>query len=179
MKSWGGVLFLGLLLACRPAEQPAPTITAAATPAPTLSVTPLPSMSPAPSATPSTPASPRPVTPTAASTRASTETPVPLRADIVISGPPTGAPIQARVGQVLEIIPPLAGQQWQISFDLDRLALLTPPEAIRNPGPQGWFLRVTAPGVSDIILTTLPPPCPSQTPCPATVARYVYTLRAN
>ncbi len=105
--------------------------------------------------------------------------PTPPHADVVITPAPGGQTINVRVGQVIEFTLPQISDEWQVTYDAGMLRALTPPDRMRNPGSAGWFFRVVSPGESEVRLTSIAPPCPSQTPCPVTVAQFTYTVKAD
>lgn len=102
--------------------------------------------------------------------------PTPHPADIILLPAQKDTPIQAKVGDVIAVRPPLPQLEWQVSYTADLIMPLTPPDGMRNPSAEGWLFQPIALGVSNITLTSISKPCPTQTPCSPNVARFVYII---
>src|SRR5574341_777123 len=102
-----------------------------------------------------------------------------LRPDILITPAQSGQVISVSVGQVIGVTNPGATMEWQVDYASAVLELLTPRENLRAPGPEGWRFRSIAPGQTDLVLTSIPQPCPNNTPCPLMPARFVFTIKVK
>jgi len=93
-------------------------------------------------------------------------------ADVAIGDPDSTKAV--RVGQTVGLRPLRDGVRWQVSYSETALQLLTPPDLLPDPGPDGWVWKAVAPGITEITLTsTLPCPDP---PCAPNVQRFTFTL---
>lgn len=102
-----------------------------------------------------------------------------IHADVILEVAQKDIPIQVRVNDVIQVRLPLKQMEWQVSYTADLLVPVMPPDRMRNPGADGWFFRAIAPGISNIMLTSIPQPCPTQTPCPSTAARWIFIIDAH
>ena len=93
-------------------------------------------------------------------------------ANVVISAPETTTAV--RVGQTVGLKPFRDGVRWQVSFSDAALELLTAPDRLPEPGPDGWVWKALAPGLTEITLTSTVP-CPAP-PCAPNVQRFTITL---
>lgn len=82
------------------------------------------------------------------------------------------------VGQVLEIVPPDAGD-WQVDFDETLLERITPAAKMRAPGAAGWRFRARAPGEGEIVLTSIVSVSGEQRPGPPMPARFVVPVKVK
>ena len=87
-------------------------------------------------------------------------------------------PTTVKVGQVINLRVSTEAQ-WTVDYRPEVLAALTPPEQMSQPGPDGWFFRVIAPGATAIALENIPPPCPGGTPCPPARMSLVFPIQAE
>jgi hypothetical protein len=97
------------------------------------------------------------------------------KADVVVTDMASPHPVSAAVGQTIGIVWPGGANVWQVDFPPDELTLLTPPNKVSAPGPQGWVWRAVKAGDAEIVLTARVP-CPSP-PCEENPARYTVTMR--
>ena len=72
-----------------------------------------------------------------------------------------------------------AEAQWTVNYRAEVLAPLTPPEQMEQPGADGWFFQVIAPGNTEIALESKAPACPGSKPCPPNVRRFVFPIQAE
>lgn len=93
--------------------------------------------------------------------------------DVVVSPVQFGRTITLSVGQTVSLLPPSTSVDWQITYSATLFNVLTAPEKMRAPGPQGWLFRAIAPGESEITLTSIVSPCPQPTPCGLIPMRFV------
>ena len=100
----------------------------------------------------------------------------PLLPDVFITPAHSGHRISVSVGQVIGLANPSAATEWQVTYAAEVLEIVTPSENVSAPGSAGWLFRAIAPGQTDLILTSRPQPCSSQTPCPPIPARFIFTI---
>ncbi len=85
-------------------------------------------------------------------------------ADVVINPRQPNQVVLLKIGQVLQVTPPRTNMEWQINYNPILLELLTPPDMIQAPGPEGWLFRAAASGEGQIVMTSMvscpKPPCP-------------------
>ncbi|MBI5301006.1 MAG: protease inhibitor I42 family protein [Chloroflexi bacterium] len=140
-------------------------------------------------ATPTVPAS---ATPTAAATRVpgsaspASASPTPIavtpiattiRADVVLTESHHQIATTVKVGQIINVVD-FPGYEWNVNYYDQVLLALTLPEKMKKPGASGWFFRVIAAGHTEIVLESIPPPCPGGTPCPPNIVRWVFPIQA-
>lgn len=135
-----------------------------------------PSLSPTPTAPTATAINAQSSTPSQANPASASPTLPP--ADVVVTTEKNGQRIITRVGQVIEFTLPPINAEWTVSYYQEMLVSLTAPDKMGNPGSGGWFFRVVAPGESDVMFTSIAR-CSGATPCPQTVARFTYTIKAE
>jgi len=99
--------------------------------------------------------------------------------DVLITPAQTGQVIPVLIDQIVGIANPGEGTEWQVSYASEVLEILTPPENVHAPGPQGWLFRASAPGRTDVLLTSVPQPCSNNTPCPPVAASFVFTIEVK
>jgi hypothetical protein len=84
------------------------------------------------------------------------------------------------LGQTIAVTRPEDYDEWQVDFDAAALSALTPLEKMRAPGLQGWLFRAIKPGITQIMLTSLLPPCSRALPCPhLNPQRFAITLEVQ
>lgn len=102
----------------------------------------------------------------------------PIMADVVLTESQHQIPTTVKVGQVINVR--LAAEaQWTVNYRPEVLAALTAPEQMSQPGPDGWFLQVIAPGRTEIRLESKAAPCPSGNSCPPNIRRFVFPVQAE
>lgn len=102
----------------------------------------------------------------------------PILADIVLTEAQHQILTTVKVGQVLNVR--LAAEaQWTVNYRSEVLTALTAPEQVSQPGPDGWFFQVIAPGRTEITLQSRASPCPSGKSCPPNVMRFVFPIQAE
>lgn len=119
------------------------------------------------------------VTPIANPTVLSKPTAAPA-ADIVIDPQQNSTAIKVRVGQSVAISRPEDFDEWQVDYNSSVLTALTSLQRMRAPGLEGWLFRATTPGETQVVLTSLLPPCQKDAPCPnLNPERFVITLQVQ
>jgi hypothetical protein len=111
-----------------------------------------------------------------------TETVVPSPTPSTILHPArlTGQQITIALGDVFVVSLPDEKFNWQINFADTIIQALTPPEAMNNPGSEGWLFRAIAPGLTDIRVTASAAACPPGTPCPPPAPiTFVFTIEVK
>ena len=108
------------------------------------------------------------------SARTDTDIPSASKADVVTAA--ATRELSMTVGQTLGILPTAGGPgvTWQVDFDPDRFALLTPRDRLAAPGDHGWVWRAVAPGDAQVTLTSRPP-CP-RLPCESNPMQVTVTV---
>ncbi|MBI2864352.1 MAG: hypothetical protein HYX94_07285 [Chloroflexi bacterium] len=102
------------------------------------------------------------------------------RTDVIIAPEQYGQVIPASIGQTIAVVRPVNIEEWQVQYNNAVLAILTPPERVNSPGPEGWLFKAVAPGRSDIVLTSAVYPCKDTTPCPPPMpARFMVTISVH
>lgn len=101
-----------------------------------------------------------------------------IHADVVITESQHQQVTTVKVGQIINVTshPEF---EWSVSYYDQVLLALTPPEKIKQPGADGWFFRVVAPGATEIVLESIAPPCPAGTLCPPNIMRWVFPIQAE
>ncbi|MBI5029518.1 MAG: hypothetical protein HZB51_03255 [Chloroflexi bacterium] len=156
-----GLMLSLLLAACS---------TATPTPSPT------PSRVPSHTATPSVlPSQILTSTPTLAALPTTAATPI--RADVVLSLAQHQQETTVKVGQILNVQSP-SDLSWNIGYRSEILLALTPADKLKQPGTEGWFFRVIAPGNTTIQLESIAPPCLGPMPCPPNIMRLQFPIKA-
>jgi hypothetical protein len=82
-----------------------------------------------------------------------------------------------QVGQVINIAA-ATESEWVVSYRPEILLALTPEETMSQPGAEGWFFRVLAPGSTELVLESTAVPCPGDAPCAPNVMRFVFPIEA-
>lgn len=98
-----------------------------------------------------------------------------LQADITLTKAQHQQTTSAQVGDVINVRGFTEGN-WTISYNATFLELLTTPEIVSHPGPDGWFFRTLAPGETVILLESVPPPCPTE-PCMPNIQRFEFPVQ--
>jgi hypothetical protein len=128
------------------------------------------------------PATPSPYSPIPSLTPSRTQTLEPTtesvpQANVVLTQDQDQQLTTIQVGQIIN----LANDpefEWTISYRSEILLALTPEEAMSQPGSEGWFFRVIAPGATEIVLESKAAPCPDNTPCMPNVMRFIFPIEA-
>ncbi|MFN8494712.1 MAG: hypothetical protein U0350_44330 [Caldilineaceae bacterium] len=102
----------------------------------------------------------------------------PIMADVVLTEAQHQIPTTVKVGQVINVRL-AAAAQWTVNYRREVLAALTVPAQMSQPGPDGWFFRVIAPGRTEITLQSRASPCPSGKSCSPNVMRFVFPIQAE
>ena len=102
----------------------------------------------------------------------------PIMADVVLTESQHQIPTTVKVGQVINVRL-TAEAQWADNYRSEVLAALTAPDLMSQPGPDGWFFQVIAPGRTEITLQSRAPACPSGNSCPPNVMRFVFPIQAE
>ena len=96
---------------------------------------------------------------------------------VIVTPAQANQQIPAQINQTINILPPVSNMEWQISYEASMLKSLTPPEQMQKPGQEGWLFQPLNAGQSEIMLTSIAPPCKSGQICPSTVMQFVYTIK--
>lgn len=99
-----------------------------------------------------------------------------IHADVILTESQQQQLTTVKVGQIINI-PGESEFEWSVSYYDQVLLALTPPEEMKQPGDAGWFFRAIAPGNTEIVLESIPPPCPDGTPCPPAIIRFVFPIQ--
>lgn len=119
---------------------------------------------------------PHSATLTPAPTLTPTATP-PLQADVWLTEAQNQQPLTVQVGQIINLAYD-PEYEWAISYRAEILLALKPAETMSQPGADGWFFRVIAPGTTEIVLESQAAPCPDNTPCMPNILRFVFPIEA-
>ena len=82
-----------------------------------------------------------------------------------------GQTIVVRMNQQIVVLPMSTEITWQVDYDSSILTALTPADKMSQPGPDGWLFQAAAVGQTDLVMTSVPAPCPPGTPCAPMPAR--------
>lgn len=74
-------------------------------------------------------------------------------AERVVTASQTGQEIEIPKGDTFVLRPPFEGSGWQLDFAAEVLQLLTPPDRVSTPGPEGWRFRALGAGTTDLTMT--------------------------
>ncbi len=121
-----------------------------------------------------------PNTPTPVPIATSTLAPTPqatLQADVVLIPDQAQSVTAVKVGQIINLAA-ATDFEWVVSYRLEILLALTPEEAMSQPGAEGWFFQVIAPGTTELVLESKAVPCPGDAPCAPNVLRFVFPIEA-
>lgn len=101
-------------------------------------------------------------------------------AEVVVGANQFGQTVSVSMSQTLSVPRPAAADEWNVSFATEVLALLTPSDQVRKPGPEGWRFRSVAEGETALVFTTIAPPCAGDVPCPpAPPQQFAVTVRVT
>lgn len=115
-------------------------------------------------------------TPLPTETSPTSATPVPPTPDVItLTEAQHQQTISVSVGKVINLRG-FAEGNWTLSYNATFLELLTAPEIVSQPGPDGWFFQALAPGETVILLESVPPPCPTE-PCMPNIQRFEFPLQ--
>jgi hypothetical protein len=90
--------------------------------------------------------------------------------DEVVIAPTEGQPATSvHVGQTFAVARPESHDEWQVVYNPGALLALTAAEKIRQPGLEGWRFKAIQSGETQILLTSVSPPCAKDTPCAAPI----------
>ena len=89
----------------------------------------------------------------------------------IVSPAQAGQTIVVRVNQQIVVLPMSTELTWQVDYDSSILTALTPADKMSQPGPDGWLFQAAAVGQTDLVMTSVPAPCPPGTPCAPMPAR--------
>ncbi|MFZ1268651.1 MAG: hypothetical protein WAV53_02340 [Anaerolineae bacterium] len=92
-------------------------------------------------------------------------------ARVIVSPAQAGQTIVVRVNQQIVVLPMSTELTWQVDYDSSILTALTPADKMSQPGPDGWLFQAAAVGQTDLVMTSVPAPCPPGTPCAPMPAR--------
>ncbi len=98
-----------------------------------------------------------------------------LQADITLTEVQSQQTTSVQVGNEINVRGFTEGN-WTISYNTTFLELMTAPEIVNQPGPDGWFFRALTPGETVILLESVPPPCPSE-PCMPNIQRFEFLIQ--
>ncbi len=94
--------------------------------------------------------------------------------DLILTEAQHQQAISIQIGKVINVRG-FSGS-WMVSYAPEILELITAPERVNDPGPEGWFFRTIAPGETVILLESVPPPCPSE-PCMPNIQRFEFPIQ--
>ena len=97
-----------------------------------------------------------------------------FQAEITLTEAQHQQTISVQVGKVINVHG-FSGS-WMVSYSPEFLELMTAPEFIHQPGPEGWYFRALAPGETVILLESIPPSCPSE-PCMPNIQRFEFPIQ--
>ena len=108
-----------------------------------------------------------------AAPRDTSSTPSAFRPGSVVTSPsgvsvtlPVEQRVTIKVGQKLIVIPPLAGADWNVTFDANKLEL-APGLNPNHPPAEGWTWTAYKAGATEISFSLQAPPCdPKNQQCP-------------
>ena len=92
-------------------------------------------------------------------------------ARVIVSPAQAGQTIVVRMNQQIVVLPMSTELTWQVDYDSSILTALTPADKMSQPGPDGWLFQAAAVGQTDLVMTSVPAPCPPGTPCAPMPAR--------
>lgn len=101
-----------------------------------------------------------------------------IHADFVLTDSQHQQLTTVKVGQIINVSD-FPEYEWSVSYRPEVLLALTLPSEMKKPGAGGWFFRVIAPGNTEIVLDSIPPPCPGGTPCPPMRIGFVFPIHAE
>jgi hypothetical protein len=101
-----------------------------------------------------------------------------IHADVVLTDSQHQQLTTVKVGQIINVSD-FPEYEWSVSYRPQVLLALTLPEEMKKPGAGGWFFRVVAPGNTEIVLESIPLPCPGGTPCPPMRMGFVFPIHAE
>ena len=100
-------------------------------------------------------------------------------ARVIVSPAQAGQTIVVRVNQQIVVLPMSTELTWQVDYDSSILTALTPADKMNMPGPDGWSFQAAAVGQTDLVMTSVPAPCPPGTPCAPMPARVGVTIQVQ
>lgn len=98
---------------------------------------------------------------------------------VIVSPAQAGQTIVVRVNQYVVVLPMSTEITWQVDYDSSILTALTPIDKMNMPGPNGWLFQAVAAGQTDLVMTSVPAPCPPGTPCAPMPARVTITIEVQ
>lgn len=130
-----------------------------------------------PSATPTpTLSPPLPTATISVATAAPESTPL---ARVIVSPAQAGQTVVVRVNQQIAVLSLSTELTWQVDYDSSILTALTPTDKMSQPGPDGWLFQAAATGQTDLVMTSVPAPCPPGASCAPMPARVGVTIQVQ
>lgn len=120
-----------------------------------------------------------PPSPTATITEATTAPESTPLARVIVSPAQAGRTIIVGVNQQIVVLPMSTELTWQVDYDSSILTVLTPADKMSQPGPDGWLFQTAAAGQTDLVMTSVPAPCPPNVPCAPMPARVGVTIQVQ